>query len=779
MARRGSTKPVWPSARLARWVWSARLILAVEVLWPSLVWSASLVAVFLAFALLGGPDLLPGWAHLLVLAGFVGAALAALTPVRRCRWPSTEAAARRLEADSGLAHRPLQSLVDRPTATDPASLALWQRHRDRAERSLTRLVLRAPRSDMAARDPFGARAAALLLLVVAATGAGTDWPNRLARAVSPRLGLPAVAPQAVEVWMTPPAYTGLPPQLLPLTGRPAPLTVLRGTQVLAVASGGWGGPSLRIGDADTPFQSQGDGSWRAETRVDSGTSISLRHWGRQLHSWPIVVRADASPAVDFAATPEAGERGRLHVAVTASDDYGLARLWLSIRRVGATNDEEPLDVALPLPAGNPRQVAGSSWHDLTAHPWAGLAVLIRPMAQDGLGQQGQGEAVALTLPERSFVNPTARLLIEQRHLITQTRANGRTIQGVLDRLAAEPDRFDGDLTVFLAIRSVRHAMDDADFDLADVQDLLWNAALRVEDGDLASAEQALEDLRHQLEEALDANAGDAQVNELLDRFRAALQRYLRALAQRMDPAPADEGAGDGQVIGDQELMGMVDSMRGLAQAGARDGLRQMLRDLSGILDGLQTSQPQAPPQAAREGLAGLRDIARRQQRLLDHSHRQSLQADSPAQPQATRDQQALRQSLDRAQAQLTEGLGEAPAALAQADQAMADAAASLEQGDWAAAAAAQAQALYMVQQAARQAAEDMAAGGLSGALARDPLGRPLGHGGGMGDDGATRLPDNSELGRARAIMDELRRRAGDGRRPDDERDYLRRLLRQF
>ena len=48
-----------------------------------------------------------------------------------------------------------------------------------------------------------------------------------------------------------------------------------------------------------------------------------------------------------------------------------------------------------------------------------------------------------------------------------------------------------------------------------------------------------------------------------------------------------------------------------------------------------------------------------------------------------------------------------------------------------------------------------------------------------GDDGGTRIPDKPEIQRSRQILDELRRRAGEWSRPDAERDYLHRLLKQF
>jgi hypothetical protein len=61
---------------------------------------------------------------------------------------------------------------------------------------------------------------------------------------------------------------------------------------------------------------------------------------------------------------------------------------------------------------------------------------------------------------------------------------------------------------------------------------------------------------------------------------------------------------------------------------------------------------------------------------------------------------------------------------------------------------------------------------------RDPLGRETGRSGFEALDGV-RIPDEMELRRAREILDELRRRRGERRRPAIELDYIDRLLKQF
>ena len=61
---------------------------------------------------------------------------------------------------------------------------------------------------------------------------------------------------------------------------------------------------------------------------------------------------------------------------------------------------------------------------------------------------------------------------------------------------------------------------------------------------------------------------------------------------------------------------------------------------------------------------------------------------------------------------------------------------------------------------------------------RDPLGRPIGSRGSIGSN-EHMLPEGDSAARARALLDEIRRRVGEQRRPQLELDYLRRLLDLF
>lgn len=764
-----------PVAGLARRLRLAWLVLVIERLWPLLVPPVCVLGLFVSYALFDPVPVVPGWLHLGVLAatgltvvGLLGRA------VLRLRLPAADDAARRLERDSHLPHRPLAVLGDRPAGDDPAAALLWQTHLRRTMARLRPLHLGFPQSDMAARDPWGARAAVLLLLVIALTGAWGDVSRRVSRALEVS-ALVGMAPDSLEVWLTPPAYTGQSPQVL-RPGQTGMVSVPAGTAVLALLNGGWGDARLRLGERTVDFQRQPDGGQRVEARLEISGRLAVRQGLFSAGQWPVTVTPDAPPTVVFARAPEAGDRGRLRLALTAADDYGLARVWVEVRRHPAAPGETPLAVPLGLAAGT-REARPGGWIDLSGHAWAGLPVTLTPMAADGAGQVTAGEAVATTLPERHFLNPVAAALADQRRALSQSpRTAAREVVAFLDHLGTEPELFNDDLRAFLMLRIARHALTArGGFDLEEVRDLLWHAALRIEDGDLPAAERALEEARAALDAALERGAAAGEVRALLDQFQQALEALVQAAGETAVPETSNDG--DGIVLGADELMEMMEQLRDLAEAGSREALRQALQQMAHLLSNLQAGGGQNSA-AAAEALRQLRDLAARQQALQDDS-RARARDKAPADGAAPRAQKDLHRTLAETARDMTEVFGEPPEALGDAAQAMEGAAELLARGDWDGAAEMQGRAVTALRSAARDAAAKASErGGGRGAMPRDPLGRAL-RGPLPGDDGATRIPGQGELQRSRQLLEEIRRRAGETARPEAERDYLRRLLRQF
>lgn len=146
-------------------------------------------------------------------------------------------------------------------------------------------------------------------------------------------------------------------------------------------------------------------------------------------------------------------------------------------------------------------------------------------------------------------------------------------------------------------------------------------------------------------------------------------------------------------------------------------------------------------------------------------------------------QKALREKLDKMRRELQEkGLGEGEK-LDQAGEAMESAEKALNEQDFAQANEDQGRALDAMRESAQEMAQQAQQNGQQranqeGDSPRDPFGRPQRS---QGPDQGTsvKVPDQIDMQRAREILDELRKRVGDAKRPPVELDYLERLLRRF
>jgi hypothetical protein len=110
---------------------------------------------------------------------------------------------------------------------------------------------------------------------------------------------------------------------------------------------------------------------------------------------------------------------------------------------------------LPLPGAHLKEARDASYHDLTAHPWAGLPVDIHLEATDALSQSGQSETLRITLPERVFHHPVARAVIEQRKQLTLDPSQREMVAETLSDLSLRPKLFNDDTVAFLALRTSR------------------------------------------------------------------------------------------------------------------------------------------------------------------------------------------------------------------------------------------------------------------------------------------------------------------------------------
>jgi uncharacterized protein (TIGR02302 family) len=838
----------------------ARWAILWERLWPALASLATAAGLFLAVSWLGLWLWLPPVGRAAGLAVFFVLAVAAAIPMAFVRMPTPLEALRRLDRASRLPHRPATAIADdMATATgDAISVALWRAHVERALRAARDLRAGPPMPRLAGRDPYALRALVLILAVCTFVAAGNDRFKRIAAAFDWQ-GVVTPANFRVDAWVTPPAYTGRAPQILPglRPGEP-----VRPTMALSVPAGSTlvvrsaGQANLAIDISGGLVEIAGDarpqalaGTEERRFTVNESGRATVKGGGEAL-AWTFTAIADQPPTIALTKEPEPQARGGLQLTYKLEDDYGVAAAQATFARkpaAAAAPQDKPArplydapDFALALPQARTRSGVGVTLKDVTEHPWAGVETVMTLVVRDDAGNEGRSSPQELRLPERPFSNPLARALIEQRRMLALDAGARERVAKALDALAIAPELFTPDAGVYLGLRSIyfnlaRASGDDA---LRDVVARLWSMAVHIEDGNVSETEQALRAAQDALRQALDRNAPDDEIKRLADQLRAALDKFMQAMAEEMRKNPQMARPLDPNMrnLRPQDLNSMIDRMEQLSRSGAKDAAKKLLSELQQMLENLQMARP-GGQQDAQDGddmsqaLNELGDMIRKQQQLRDRTFRrgqdqqrdqqrqqgqrgqnQQRQGDKNGFGELRQDQQALRDRLsklleemrkrglsqpgDPGQSGQEPGQGQQPGdQLGQADDAMGEAGGSLGEGNADGAVDSQGRALEAMRKGAQGMAEQMqqqmgqgpgsGPGGQPGRNGQaranqdtDPLGRPL-RGRDYSDDSSVKVPGEIDVQRARRILEELRRRFGESFRPQLELDYIERLLKGF
>lgn len=820
----------------------ARLALVWERAWPAFWPVVAVAGIFLTLALLDALPVLPAWLHAAVLAVLAGLFLwSAYCAVRRLTWPHHEQARRRLEEASGLQHRPLQAMDDALALGrgDPAARALWEAHRARMTEQVRKLRIGTPAPGLARRDPWALRAILALCLVVAVAAGWQDPLTRFERALSPAFD-PLTSKQtvALDLWITPPEYTGLPP-LFPLRGTKATaasqtptkeasarqrdeskaskgeeslpaLSIPVGSSLTAQLQGAKGDRVvLETGTDSHEFDAVDATFSRIVRKIEQGGPLNVTLDDNKIAAWQVTLIPDTPPTIEIADKPGTTPAAALRLSYVGSDDYGVTEARVEIKRTyerGVVIGKAVHKVDLPLPSRNARAIRETAFLDLAPHRWAGQPVLLELIAKDALGQETRSEPLRMVLPERAFNHPVARAIVEVRKRLVEQPENRRRAVNELGEIASVPGAFGHESVVYLALAAARSRLfHDATEEAIDpVSGLLWDTALRLEDGRLSVAERELQRIQKELMKALAEGASDAELERLMRELQMAMNRYMQALAEQMRRNPQNQKTVDFdpktmRMMRGEDLQRMMDQIRDMMRSGARQAAREMLARLQQMMQNMRSMQ--TVRMRGGQGRAGgpmrqLQDLIRRQQELQNRTFRSGQ---GGQQMPSAAEQQALREMLR----QLRNGMpgqgqrpgqgqqpGQGPGQLLdQAEQEMMRSQRALEGGQRSDSVGAQGRALDQLRRAGRGMMQQMMerfareSGQQNGQRKgrnnprRDPLGREV-----MGEDidsNDVAIPDAGSIQRAREILDELRRRSGQSSRPQLELDYINRLLQRF
>jgi uncharacterized protein (TIGR02302 family) len=848
--------------KLAQALRRARYAIAWERGWPHLARLLTVTGLFLVVSWAGLWLALPFVARIVGFGLFLALALGVLFPLLRFRWPSREQGLARLDRGSGIPHRPATALTDTLVTQDPVAQALWQAQRERTLASIKRIRAGLPSPRLTIHDPWALRALVVVMLVATYVAAGDERAMRVVAAFDWN-GVLSPANIRVDAWVTPPIYTGKPPIILSAANKDAaipaagPLPVPAGSTLIVRSSGGsldvvsGGGVTEAAPTEQAPkgtnekhFVIAGDGT--VHVRAPSGQP-----------QWKFTAIPDRAPTIALAKDPERQARGSLQIVYKIEDDYGVteAQAHFAARPPeapkgsqekgsqdkGATQEKAtpearplfaPPQFSLMMPNARTRNGVGQTVKDLSEDPYAGADVTLTLTAKDEAGNEGKSEPFNMRLPERLFTKPLARALIEQRRILALDANANPDVYTALDALMIAPELFMADEAgQYLGLYSVTRQLEAARSDDAfrEVVASLWALAVTIEDGNITDVDKALRAAQEALKQALERGASDEEIKKLTQDLRAALDNFMRQLAEQMRNNPqalARPLDPNTKILRQQDLNNMIERMERLSRSGDKDAARQLLEQLQQMLENLQMAQPgQSGDNDMEQALNELGDMIRKQQQLRDRTFKQGQDSrrdrargkqGDQSMSDLQQDQQGLRDRLKKLQEELarrgmTQGQrgekgqrgeqgeqgqqgdqGDGEDGLGEADTAMGDAGGRLGEGNADAAVDSQGKALEALRKGAQSLADAMQQGDgdgqdgpgnrvgrqQSGGNATDPLGRPL-HGREFGDDLTVKIPGEIDVQRVRRILEELRRRLADPARPQIELDYIERLLKDY
>lgn len=778
----------------------ARLWLMIERYWPAFWPAFAVIGFYLAFSLFDPWRLFPGWVRIVGLIGAAGAAIVLANISFRDVSPASEKEARRrIEAKSGLTHRPLDASADTISGDQhPMTRALWGAYKKKLTTSSAALKVGLPHAGLHYRDPYAIRALLVLVVFVGIIAAGPDWSQRIRASVS--LDLTAqTSPVRMDAWLQPPDYTGLGPQTLSIASDPEFGRQMQGTHftvpagtVFSVRLGSVRtAPTLNISGEDIALTKTAEGGYTADAELIKAGPISLRSGGGFRNQWHISVTPDLPPIIAFAESPSGTARQALRILYDMRDDYGITSVTLEIEKSGFP-ERDRATIMLPATEIGGETVHRTAYRDMAAHPWAGTSVVGILAARDALGQVTTSDPIKFLLPERSFKHSVARNLIAIRKTLYLTPGARRDANRRLQQQALRRSEFESDLTVYTALRTAywRLYLNEDEDSRYTVMDLLWDVAVYLEDGDIALTETAL---RNMFEDALRALQDPDRADEfgdLTDQLSRLIEEYLAAQMSQAERQPSmGPQDSDLQSISSNVLARLLQQMRDLAAAGRTEEAMELLSALRDLLENSTASEMSAEAyqqmMEAAKNLDDLEKLARNQQKLMEQTARESMlealrerlggESDglknlAGNQSELSSMLDSLRKSLDGSPIDVIPQLDQAGAAMENAAEALRS-----KNGDDA-----------LTEQNRALAALDKAAESIESALSKkmaemrqqstggDPLGRPSG-----ANTDRVEIPDAAEMAEAQRLLQKLRDRLSETSRPEDELEYLRRLLRRF
>jgi uncharacterized protein (TIGR02302 family) len=562
-----------------------------------------------------------------LIAFLLGLGYLLFKDLRTLRIPSEKDIDRRIELDSKVKHRPLAALKDKlsnPDKTDTRSL--WEISRQQILTILPRLKVGLPEAFMARKDPYALRLAVILFFALGIFIAGPAWKDRIHNGLTP-IRLSGVLPEKdVSLWITPPEYTKI-QQIILQGGKSGTLSIPEFSTIKVNVRGGIGQPILSIDERSWPLEYAGDDNYSHEMFIPPGGKLTIKQMLIPRASWKYEILPDHVPVITAKADPVPLPDGPLRFSFTLFDDYGVKSLTMKMKLDPVVEEAptgKPVEEMRSIMSPAKTEFDVQPVYDLTSHPWAGLPAIFDFTVTDHKGQSRTTGPIPMILPERHFSHPVAQALIaERKKLAWNPTDNYEPIGREIENLLGAPHLYQNDIIVFLAIRSAASRLLHADPPSAkiaeSVMDILWNTALRLEDGNLTLAARNLRDAQKALENALqNPDVTNDEISRLMRELREAMAEYLMELQRELQKQMAEGKELPmippellSQAIDPDALAGFLDQMESEMRNGDKNKAQEMLSELQRMMDAMDPSMAAPMPpdmQMMAEGANELQEL---------------------------------------------------------------------------------------------------------------------------------------------------------------------------
>jgi len=437
----------------------------------------------------------------------------------------------------------------------------------------------------------------------------------------------------VKAWVTPPAYARSPAVPLDESGRVT--DVLAGSFVHISQPGDAAASIATFGALEETI----DGDHADEATVSFAVPqlpqaeklrLLVRRGWLRLGVWSLRAVPDQAPRIAFTEEPAITTRKTIRFAFDASDDYGVETVSVRVSpsaSVAPGVSQEAVEVILSHPGV--KQARSAGYADLTPLPWAGSSVMVQLIASDGAGHKSFSAAKPLLLPARSFHNPFARALIEERQkLLGQPDPSARDeAANVMAGIARQQGLYHGDTVVLMALRAgaVRLVLSPNEATISALRELIWQTALRLEEGSIGLARANLAAAEQDLSSLLMRAAHKEEIAPYFAEMKEALTAYFTALEDERTRQPPSLQEVDWplstpkELLTPEDLQNQLASIEPLLDSGAYADAAQKLDHLQDLFENLRTTPPELTPEQYKlvEQTSSLRALVRGQKKLIE------------------------------------------------------------------------------------------------------------------------------------------------------------------